>query len=162
MELYSKKVKVLDKHSGNYTLNFFSVNEGLRKLQHEAFAYHVDLDYVFQRIIDTFNEKDICDLTMIYLYPQQPMGNVFPKGSPIRHILNYGVHRAIETGLFSREKNSWVAKTPVCTRQIQSDDLKVELFPLISLFWILLGGALLSVCILGLEISIHRVLEGKG
>ena len=147
---------MLDKHTGNYSLNFYNVEEGLRKLQFEAFAFHVDLDYVFQRIIDTFNEKDICDLTMIYLYPMQPMGNVFAKGSPFRQVLNYGVHRAIECGLFARERNAWVAKTPVCTRQIQSEDLQVELFPLMSLFWILLGGVGLSLAILLAEIAVHR------
>lgn len=157
LELYAKKVKVVDKKSGNFTLNFYSVNDGLRKLQYEPFAFHVDLDYVFHRIIDTFNEKDICDLTMIYLYPQQPMGNVFPKGSPYRNVLNYGTHRAIETGLFSREKNSWVTKTPVCTRQIQSEDLRVELYPLRSLFWLLFGGMGLSVLILLLEIVMNKI-----
>lgn len=162
LELYEKKVKVLDKKSGNYSLNFFSVDEGLRKLQYEAFAFHVDLDYVFQRIIDRFNEKDICDLTMIYLYPQQPMGNVFPKGSPFRYAMNYGVHRARETGLFTREKKLWIAETPACTRQIQAEDLQVELFPLRSLFLLLFGGMGLSVLILMLEIGLARALKDDG
>lgn len=105
LDLYNKKVHLIDKQTGNYSkLNYYSVDEGLRKLQFEPFAFHVDLDYVFQRIIDTFNEKDICDLSMIYLYQQQPMGNVFPKGSAFRYVMNYGVHRARETGLFTREK----------------------------------------------------------
>lgn len=156
LELYGKKIKVLDKKTGNYSLNFYSVADGLRKLQFEPFAFHVDLDYVFQRIIDTFNEKDICDLTMINLYPLQPMGNVFPKASALRHIFNYGIHRAIETGLFAREKSFWVAKTPICQRQIQSEDLQVELFPLISLFWLLLAGVALSVLILVAEIVVHK------
>lgn len=156
MALYEKKIRILDKTTGNYSLNFYSVDEGLRKLQFEAFAFHVDLDYVFQRIINSFNEKDICDLTMIYLYPQQPMGNVFPKGSPFRYVLNYGVHRARETGLFTREKNLWITATPVCTRQIQTEDLQVELFPLTSLFWVLFGGMALSVAILIMEIVLSR------
>lgn len=159
LNLYEKKVKVVEKATGNHSLNFYSVNEGLRKLQFEAFAFHVDLDYVFQRIIDTFNEKDICDLTMIYLYPQQPMGNVFPKKSPFRYVINYGVHRVRETGLFNREKTLWIAKTPACTRQIQTQDLQVELFPLRSLFVLLLGGMGLSVIILLIEMFVVRALN---
>lgn len=159
LELYAKKIKVLDKTTGNYSLNFYSVDEGLRRLQYEAFAFHVDLDYVFQRIIQTFNEKDICDLTMIYLYPQQPMGNVFPKGSPFRYVMNYGVHRARESGLFTREKNLWITETPVCTRQIQSEDLQVELFPLMPLYWLLLVGMGLSVAILLLEVCVNKVIN---
>lgn len=157
--MYTKKVKVLDKATGNYTFNYFSVDDGLKKLQFEPFAFHVDLDYVFKRIIETFNEKDICDLTMIYLYQQQPMGNVFGKGSAFRYMMNYGVHRARETGLFDREKKLWITETPACTRQIQTDDLKVELFPLMSLFWLLLGGVGLSVIILVIEIAVDRVLR---
>lgn len=135
------------------------MDEGLRKLQFEPFAFHVDLDYVFQRIIDTFNEKDICDLSMIYLYQQQPMGNVFPKGSAFRYVMNYGVHRARETGLFTREKKLWIAETPACTRQIQTEDLQVELLPLMSLFWVLFAGMGLSVVILLIEICIHKAMD---
>ena len=148
---------MLDKATGNYTLNFYSVDEGLRKLQYEPFAYHVDLDYVFKRIIETFNEKDICDLTMIYLYAQQPMGNVFPKGSPLRYAMNYGVHRVRESGLFTREKNLWITATPECTRKIQTQDLQVELFPLRSLFWVLLGGVALSVFVLIGELLVAQL-----
>lgn len=158
MRLYEKKIKVVDKKTGNYTLNFFSIEEGLQKMQFQPFAFHVDRDSVFQRIIETFDEKDICDLQLIRLLPKQMMGTVTQRGSPYRKILNYGIHRAAETGILFRERSSWIAKKPICLRNIHSEDLQVELTPLKPLFFVLFLGAILSVAILVIELLFAKAI----
>lgn len=162
LTLYSKKINVLDKKTGNYTLNFFSIDDGLRKMQFERFAFHVDRDSVFQRIIETFDEKDICDLHMIRLLPKQMMGTVTQRGSPYRKILNYGIHRAAETGILFRERSSWIVKIPRCQRSIQSEDLQVELVILKPLFKVCLLGILTSLVILLIEVIISFLASHQG
>lgn len=155
LELYDKKIRILDKKTGNYSLNFFSVDDGLAKMQFERFAFHVDRDSVFKRIVDTFDEKDICDLQMIRLLPKQMMGTVTQRGSPFRKILNYGIHRAAETGILFRERSSWITKKPGCLRNVQAEDLQVELTPLKPLFKVFILGVLLSLLVLVIEILLN-------
>ena len=152
LELYDKKIRIPDKKTGNYTLNYFSIDEGLEKMQKERFAFHVDRDSVFQRIVETFDEKDICDLQMIRLLPRQMMGTVTQRGSPFRKVLNYGIHRAAETGILFKERRSWIIKKLGCLRNVQASDLQVEIGPLKSLFKVFIMGALLSLLVLASEI----------
>lgn len=159
LELYEKKIKNVDKKTGNVTYNYYSVDAGLQKMKHERFAFHVDQDSVLRTIIDTFNERDICDLQTIMLLPKQEMGSVTQKKSAFRKVLNYGIHRLQETGVLARERSTWRAKAPTCTRSIHSEDLQVELIPLASLFLTLLGGFLVSVIILAFEIMLHKSKE---
>lgn len=126
-------------------------------MQHERFAFHVDRDSVFKRIVDTFDEKDICDLQMIHLLPKQMMGTVTQRGSPFRKVLNYGIHRAAETGILSRERSSWITKKPGCLRNVQAKDLQVEFDTLKPLFKVFILGVLNSVLILIIEICIKRI-----
>lgn len=121
----------------------------------------MDRDSVFQRIIETFDEKDICDLQLIRLLPKQMMGTVTQRGSPYRKILNYGIHRAAENGILFRERSSWIAKKPICLRNIQSEDLQVELTPLKPLFIVLFLGGILSLLMLIVELLVHKSLKRR-
>lgn len=155
--MYDKKIRLLDKATGNYTLNFYPIEAGLNKMQYERFAFHVDRDSVFKIIVDTFDEKDICDLQMIRLLPKQLMGTVTQRGSPFRKVLNYGIHRAAETGILFRERSSWITKKPGCLRNVHAEDLQVELTPLQPLFKVFILGVLLSLLILVIEILFNRI-----
>lgn len=130
-------------------------------MQHERFAFHVDRDSVFKRIVDTFDEKDICDLQMIRLLPKQMMGTVTQRGSPFRKILNYGIHRAAETGILYRERSSWITKKPGCLRNVQAEDLRVEIAPLQPLFKVFIGGVTFSVLILIIEIIFNFITKNR-
>lgn len=121
-------------------------------MQLERFAFHVDIDSVYRLIVEQFDEKDICDLQLIQLLPKQMMGTVTQRGSPYRKILNYGIHRAAETGILTRERSSWITKKPECLRNIQAEDLQVELITLKFVFKLFLFGVLLSLIILCVEI----------
>lgn len=123
----------------------------------ERFAFHVDRDSVFKRIVDSFDEKDICDLQMIRLLPKQMMGTVTQRGSPFRKVLNYGIHRAAETGILFRERSSWITKKPGCLRNIHAEDLRVELDRLKPLFQCFIVGVLLSLLILIIEIILSFI-----
>lgn len=123
----------------------------------ERFAFHVDRDSVFKRIVDSFDEKDICDLQMIRLLPKQMMGTVTQRGSPFRKVLNYGIHRAAETGILFRERSSWITKKPGCLRNIHAEDLRVELVRLKPLFNCFIVGVLLSLLILIIEIILSFI-----
>lgn len=89
---------------------------------------------------------------MIRLLPKQMMGTVTQRGSAFRKILNYGIHRAAETGILARERSSWITKQPICLRNIHSEDLQVELISLKPLFKVFIMGLLFSVLVLVIEI----------
>lgn len=161
MELYDKKIRILDKKTGNYTLNFFDIDEGLEKMKCERFAFHVDRDSVFKRIVDEFDEKDICDLQMIRLLPKQMMGTVTARGSPFRKVLNYGIHRAAETGILSRERSSWITKKPGCLRNIHAEDLQVQMAVVFPLHKVFVLGVLLSLLVLVGEIIFNLITKRK-
>lgn len=55
-----------------------------------GFAFHVDVATAYKIIVDTFTEKEICDLAEIQLFPPQKMVSIVQKGSPLRKVITYG------------------------------------------------------------------------
>lgn len=120
------------------------------------YAFHVDIGTAYKIISDTFTEREVCDLTQFKLFRQPIMINVVQKGSPYRKMMTWGIRRVTETGLMDRQFKVWTPKTPVCTRQMQANDLKVGMETFLSAFVILCFGFLASAMILIAEIFMKK------
>ncbi|CAD7003879.1 unnamed protein product [Ceratitis capitata] len=123
------------------------------------FAFHVDVATAYKIIADTFNEKEICDLTEIQLFPPQKMVNIVQKGSPLRKIITYGLRRVTETGLMDYQRKVWHSPKPRCVKQIHTDDLRVDLQTFASALLVLIFGYAVSLLALSIEIIQHKLYE---
>lgn len=55
-----------------------------------GFAFHSDRATFYKIVEDEFNEREICQLSEIPLFPEQHMMAIVQKGSPLRKAITYG------------------------------------------------------------------------
>ncbi|XP_031631205.1 uncharacterized protein LOC116345713 isoform X2 [Contarinia nasturtii] len=125
LELYEKKVKVVNPKTGDISYNFMPPRDGLFYVRQGGFAFHADTATFYKIIIDEFSERSICELSEIQLFPEQHMMAIVQKGSPLRKMITYGLRRTFEHGLLYHERKRWHSPKPQCVRQIQPEDLEV-------------------------------------
>ncbi|XP_067613778.1 ionotropic receptor 75a isoform X2 [Eurosta solidaginis] len=143
----------------NEASNWYDPEYGVKKIRQGKFAFHVDVATAYKIIADTFTEKEICDLTEIQLIPPQKMVSIVQKGSPLRKMLTYGLRRITETGLLDYQRKVWHSPKPRCVKQIQAQDLKVDLPTFAPVLFILIIGYAASLLALSIEIIQHTLCQ---
>ncbi|XP_055325553.1 uncharacterized protein LOC129579470 [Sitodiplosis mosellana] len=161
LELYDKKVKVVNPKTGEILYNFLPPAAGMDKVKHGGFAFHADTATFYKIIIDEFSERSICELSEIQLFPEQHMMAIVQKGSPLRKMITYGLRRTFEHGLLYYERKRWHSPKPQCVRQMHPEDLMVSIDTIESAFFILILGILLSVTLLLIENAIWFFKKSK-
>ncbi|XP_055846896.1 uncharacterized protein LOC129912615 [Episyrphus balteatus] len=131
--------------------NWHDPEYGVAKIKQGGFAFHVDVATAYKIISDTFKEKEICDLSEIQLFPPQKMVNIVQKGSPLKKIITYGLRRSTEAGLMDYQRKVWHSPKPRCVKQIQTDDLRVDMQTFTSAVFVLIFGFAASIVVLALE-----------
>ncbi|KAG5312766.1 GLRK protein, partial [Acromyrmex insinuator] len=97
--------------------NWMSVEEGVRRVRNELFAFHGEIGTVYQLMQDTYLEEQKCGLTEIdflnVLYPLL----VIQEQSPYSEIIKNGALKLREYGLKYREEYRLYTRKPVCASQ---------------------------------------------
>lgn len=70
--------------------NFFPPEEGIRLVKGGTFAFHIEDTNAYKLIRDTFDEKLICDLSEVLMFPPQRMVGIVQKNSTFRELFTYG------------------------------------------------------------------------
>ncbi|XP_036336121.1 uncharacterized protein LOC118746373 [Rhagoletis pomonella] len=141
----------------NEASNWYDPQYGVDKIRRGKFAFHVDVATAYKIIADTFNEKEICELTEIQLFPPQKMVSIVQKGSPLRKMITYGLRRVTETGLMDYQRKVWHSPKPRCVKQIHTDDLRVDLQTFASALLVLIFGYAVSLLALSIELIQHKL-----
>ncbi|XP_053954937.1 uncharacterized protein LOC128861075 [Anastrepha ludens] len=141
----------------NDASNWYDPDYGVNKIRKGKFAFHVDVATAYKIIADTFNEKEICELTEIQLFPPQKMVSIVQKGSPLRKMITYGLRRVTETGLMDYQRKVWHSPKPRCVKQIHTDDLRVDIQTFASALLVLIFGCAVSLLALSIELIQHKL-----
>jgi hypothetical protein len=70
--------------------NFFPADRGLDLVKSGSFAFFVEDSTAYKIIRDTFDEKVICELSEIEMFPPQRMVAIVQKNSTFRELFYYG------------------------------------------------------------------------
>lgn len=84
IKLYNTKIK----HAANKS-NFLLPDEGLKKVEAGGYAFHTQTSTAYPIIEKTFEEKWICELAEVQMYPTQHMYLSIQKRSPFKDMFNY-------------------------------------------------------------------------
>ncbi|XP_017860670.1 PREDICTED: uncharacterized protein LOC108612303 [Drosophila arizonae] len=136
----------------NTATNWLDPDTGLRRVKHERFAFHVDVAAAYKIIAETFDEREICDLTEVSMFAPQKTVSITQKNSPMRKVISYGLRRVTETGIFSYQFNIWHSRKPPCVKKIETSDLHVDMDTISSALIILLFSYGVALLVLGIEI----------
>ncbi|KYM76177.1 putative glutamate receptor [Atta colombica] len=134
--------------------NWMSVEEGVRRVRNELFAFHGEIGTVYQLMQDTYLEEEKCGLTEIdflnVLYPLL----VIQEQSPYSEIIKTGALKLREYGLKYREEYRLYTRKPVCASQTSFITIGFTecYFALVTMGY----GILLCVIVFAFELLWHR------
>ncbi|XP_055634911.1 ionotropic receptor 75a-like isoform X2 [Toxorhynchites rutilus septentrionalis] len=149
VQLYKRKV--LPNKFG-----FVNISTGIELVKRGGYAFHCDLSYGNTWIMETFEEREICQLQELVLYPFRPLHIVVPKGSPLKELFTVTLRKLLETGLAQYYRRKFYVDRPQCmTRHFASG--AISFLDISSLYWMLAAGCALAKLILTLEVIVSRV-----
>ncbi|KYQ54484.1 putative glutamate receptor, partial [Trachymyrmex zeteki] len=97
--------------------NWMSIEEGVRRVRNELFAFHGEIGTAYQLMQDTYLEEEKCGLTEIdflnVLYPLL----VIQEQSPYSEIIKTGALKLRECGLKYYEEYRLYTRKPICSSQ---------------------------------------------
>lgn len=70
--------------------NFLPPEHGLSLVKSGTFAFHIEDTSAYRIIRDTYDEKLICDLSEVLMFPPQRMLGIVQKNSTFRELFTYG------------------------------------------------------------------------
>ncbi|XP_066595748.1 ionotropic receptor 75a-like isoform X2 [Prorops nasuta] len=129
--------------------SWMSLDEGVRKIRNELFAFHGELGTMYQVVQETFLEDEKCGLTEIdYLNILYPL-LVIQKRSPYLEIIRNGALKIKESGLQDREHFRLWTKKPECYGNTNFISIGFQecYFPLVIMGY----GTLITVAVLIIE-----------
>ncbi|KYN40323.1 putative glutamate receptor [Trachymyrmex septentrionalis] len=134
--------------------NWMSLEEGVRRVKNEPFAFHGIRSPMYQIIQHTYREEEKCGLTEIdYLNEIYPVIAI-AKRSPYLEIIKNGALKLREYGLMYRDEYRIYIKKPTCSSQTGFITIGFTecYFAIITMGY----GALFSVIIFALELLWHK------
>lgn len=63
-------------------LNYFDAKDGLKKIKEGDFGFNVDTSVAYKYLAENLNQREICELQEIWLFPISPVTCPLKKGSP--------------------------------------------------------------------------------
>ncbi|XP_050465990.1 glutamate receptor ionotropic, kainate 5-like isoform X2 [Cataglyphis hispanica] len=135
--------------------NWMSIEEGVRRIKDELFAFHGEVGSIYQLMEDTYQEEEKCGLTEIdflkVLYPLL----VIQMQSPYLEIIKNGALKLEEYGLKYREEYRLYTRKPVCSSQSNSF-ITIGITECYFALVIMGYGILLTVIIFAFEFLWHK------
>lgn len=151
-------------------LNYFDAKEGLRKIKEGDFGFNVDSAVAYKYLSENLNQKEICELQEILLFPISPVTSPVKKGSPFleffrnRFVLIYmtqlyakgitsfiSFQKMVEGGITNYQDQHWMHPRPECFHSV-TDVSQVDLKEFLPALLFLLAGVFCSLVILFMEI----------
>ncbi|KYN07283.1 Glutamate receptor U1 [Cyphomyrmex costatus] len=134
--------------------NWMSIEEGIRRVRNELFAFHGEIGTAYQLMQDTYLEEEKCGLTEIdflnVLYPLL----VIQEQSPYSEIIKTGALILREYGLKYHEEYRLYTRKPVCLSQTSFITIGFTecYFALVTMGY----GIFLSVIVFAFELLWHK------
>nr|ARO70552.1 antennal ionotropic receptor 75q.1 [Dendrolimus punctatus] len=129
---------------------FMSVEDGVKKMQNEPFAFNMYLGIGYRMVDKYFYEHEKCGLHEIAYIQESNPYIACRKNTPFMEIYKVGLFRIREHGIGRREESLLISKKPICTARggsFRSVNM-IDCYPILLM---LLYGMLISVSILALE-----------
>ncbi|XP_044755166.1 glutamate receptor 1-like [Coccinella septempunctata] len=153
--IYEQKIAPKDQKP-----NFMSVQEGIKRVQNEFFAFHVELSTGYKVISDLFRENEKCGLQEItfvnLIEPWLPI----QKNSNYKEIMKVGMRRIHEHGLQHREATRIYTRKPPC-RVSHGNFGSVGLIDCYFAFIIFGVGSIFTLVVLGTEVLLLKYIDRK-
>uniref|UniRef100_A0A182M0W1 Ionotropic glutamate receptor C-terminal domain-containing protein n=1 Tax=Anopheles culicifacies TaxID=139723 RepID=A0A182M0W1_9DIPT len=150
LKLY--ETKILPNKYGFVNLSF-----GLELVKHGGYAFHCETSYGNTLIIETFTEREICELQQVELYPQRPVHLPMIKGSPLRELFKVNLQLLKESGLMAYHHSRNYIPKPKCNKQSNNHAEQIYLTDVRFAFLLLGAGMAASVAMLSWEFAFERV-----
>lgn len=80
-------------------LNYFDAKEGLTKIKEGDFGFNVDSAVAYKYLSENLNQKEICELQEILLFPISPVSSPVKKGSPFLEVFRnrFAIYKYVST-----------------------------------------------------------------
>ncbi|XP_018580226.1 uncharacterized protein LOC108917896 [Anoplophora glabripennis] len=144
-DLYRKKI---------YPNRFYSLQDGLNKVQEGNFAFQVILGPAYNYILKTYTNYDICKIQELPGYMNTIMSPTVPKSSQYKKLFKIGLTMVEERGLQHRIKNR-VSIRPRCYNEAGNFQ-SVRIYDCHSVFILFAMGVALAFGIFWLEIFVEK------
>uniref|UniRef100_A0A182N505 Uncharacterized protein n=1 Tax=Anopheles dirus TaxID=7168 RepID=A0A182N505_9DIPT len=156
---YSAARKLYETKISSNQHSFINVSVGVQLVKQGGYAFGCDTSYAYSQVLDTFTEREICELHQVQLYPQRTIHLPVPKGSPLRESFRLSLLQLKSNGLIAYFWTKNVQPTPSCNLHKSHHTEPILLRDLASALCLLCAGFVLSVLMLVLEIvatTVHR------
>lgn len=90
LRLYRNKIVFFNKTSHTLQSNFLPFELGMDLVESGTFAFHVEDSTAYKIAQETFDEKIICELSEVLMFPPQRMVGIVQKNSTFRELFTYG------------------------------------------------------------------------
>ncbi|XP_064292313.1 ionotropic receptor 75a-like [Plodia interpunctella] len=134
---------------------FYSLEEGVKKLQKEPFAFHMLKGTGYGLVEKYFHEHEKCGFQEINYLDDTKTYLTCRKNTPYKEMFKVGMFRIQEHGLSDRANNLIYTRKPPCTSaggSFASVNM-VDFYPVLLMF---MYGIALAISFLLLEILVHR------
>ncbi|XP_055701715.1 glutamate receptor ionotropic, delta-2-like [Phlebotomus papatasi] len=163
-KIYAERVKKQN--------NFFEPSKGVKMIKEGGFAFHFDVESIYEEVVKTFTESEICDLQVSAFsffigytnrsYEKQitflrviDTCAFVRKTSPYHQLISVLTMKLIEGGVVQNERIKWFASRPKCYSS-RVDVVPVDIEQVITPIIIILFALVVSVLILTAEIYTKR------
>ncbi|XP_053691036.1 ionotropic receptor 75a-like [Sabethes cyaneus] len=148
IELFNKKIlKSVAKPT--------NVSHGIVLIRKGGYAVQCDIGYTYPILKSTFTDDEICDLQDIPISPLRPLHLPLQKGSPLKQYFRVTLRKLIESGSGGYYYREYFSSKPPCPKS-DLETTQIDVYQVISIFYFLALGFLLSVVILIIERIYYR------
>nr|QXO35077.1 ionotropic receptor Ir75h2 [Anopheles quadriannulatus] len=151
LKLYETKL-LPNRYGGFVNLSF-----GMQLVRQGGYAFHCETSYGNALIIETFTEREICELQQLQLYPQRPVHLPLVKGSPLRELFKVNLQLLKERGLLAYHHARYYTPRPKCNRQSSTHTEQIHLADVRFAFVLLAAGMAASAALLASELVFLRL-----
>ncbi|XP_050672799.1 ionotropic receptor 75a-like [Leptidea sinapis] len=135
--------------------NFFSLEEGVKKMQSKPFAFNMNLGIGYRMVEAYFREDEKCGLQEIQFLLQAVAWQTCRKNSAYKEIFKIGLYRNQEFGFNDHANRLIYRKKPTCAFTGSSFD-SVNMIDFYPVLLLLAYGIFLAIIILFLELLYKR------
>ncbi|KAE8736908.1 Ionotropic receptor 75g, partial [Frankliniella occidentalis] len=146
-ELYDRKINETVGGGG-----FVDLREASARARHGRFAVVGSPFPMYEMLATTWSQSDICRFQELPLLPPALLGLATPKRSPYRELINQALLLLVERGQLARERLRWSVLRPRCALSDVTELDYVGLRQVTPLLSFVVGGVVLSLLILTLEL----------
>ncbi|XP_028048173.1 glutamate receptor ionotropic, delta-2 [Monomorium pharaonis] len=149
------RIAIVEKiESKGHKTNWMNLEEGVRRIRNEPFAFHGARSPIYQIIQNTYQEDEKCGLQDIdYMNVVNPLLGI-QKNSPYLEIIKNGALKLTEYGLKHRDEYRLYTSKPMCSSQTSFITIGFTecYFAIVAMGY----GALLSIIMFALELLWHK------